>query len=728
MIGRSRASTASSFRNSRKPSCARSFSMSASAARCSTIGASARCVDAKGVAALFTGESGTGKTMAAHAIASELETDLYAVDLAQIVSEIYRRDREEPRHHLRRRRARRRACCCSTRPTHCSASEARSATRTTATPTSRSPICSSGCSSFAGLAILTTNHPENIDPAFTRRLRFNVDFPRPSAADRLRIWEQSIPPPIARRVARSQAPRLRARRHRRQRSARWRSTPRCWLRKRGRRSPSTMSSPALAAELIRLGSYGDLAEARRAVARGPAGEGRLMAIDAVTAAIMDLLKDSLGNEAGHAARARSTSSFGPPERRGSERRPRPVPLSHHARAPSCAMPSACAPSRAKRTPPRLLEPAVPLDLHYLLTTGGRRGVVDRKGSSRLGRCASGPSRRPRRSSCPSAFQAAVWLSLLPMTTDELSRIWGLFPNENCRTSFAFRASPVWIDPREPAVAGAAGDRPTRRDAGRMMEPALRWRAPPSACTRPTRSSAASMFALELVDPVTGRLASEDMIVTAPGLAPPRPLGLRSLRLDRRRPARQAHGEGQGDVASGASSRRSRSDFEVPARGAGVTAADLIWRFALEPTGLYAPPAGMLAAAGMLIDAATDRTPLAGVAVTLQFRDASDASVLASNYVARTDERGQFVAVAPALGGGPMPLPPPDAAAEARRLARDHERRARDPLHAAPAAAQGPHAPTAEAACLGRPPERRAASAAMSPSATRRLAAYRGDER
>ena len=69
------------------------------------------------------------------------------------------------------------------------------------------------------------------------------------------------------------------------------------------------------------------------------------------------------------------------------------------------------------------------------------------------------------------------------------------------------------------------------------------------------------------------------------------------------------------------------------------------------------------AAGTLIAAAADRTPLAGVAVTLQFRDASDASVLASSYVARTDERGQFVAVAPALGGGgPMMLPPPDAAA------------------------------------------------------------------
>ena len=40
----------------------------------------------RGVAALFTGPSGTGKTMAAQALANELGLDLYAVDLARVVS------------------------------------------------------------------------------------------------------------------------------------------------------------------------------------------------------------------------------------------------------------------------------------------------------------------------------------------------------------------------------------------------------------------------------------------------------------------------------------------------------------------------------------------------------------------------------------------------------------------------------------------------------------------
>jgi hypothetical protein len=189
----------------------------------------------------------------------------------------------------------------------------------------------------------------------------------------------------------------------------------------------------------------------------------------------------------------------------------------------------------------------------------------------------------------------------------------------------------------------------------MASPALGLHAPDEVKCR-------VMFALELVDPVTGRLAFADMVVTAPGFAPPvRSASGRFVWIDVDPPAQRT-------VKVTATSKRRifaplEKALEVPARDAGVTAADLVWRFPLEPTGLYAPPAGMLAAAGMLIAAAADRTPLAGVAVTLQFRDASDGSVLASNYVARTDDRGQFVAVVPALGGGgPMMLPPPDAVA------------------------------------------------------------------
>jgi SpoVK/Ycf46/Vps4 family AAA+-type ATPase len=45
---------------------------------------------------------------------------------------------------------------------------------------------------FDGLTILTTNLRQNVDGAFLRRLRFVVDFPRPNAEDREKIWQSCL--------------------------------------------------------------------------------------------------------------------------------------------------------------------------------------------------------------------------------------------------------------------------------------------------------------------------------------------------------------------------------------------------------------------------------------------------------------------------------------------------------------------------------------------------------
>jgi SpoVK/Ycf46/Vps4 family AAA+-type ATPase len=47
--------------------------------------------------------------------------------------------------------------------------------------------------SYSGLAILTTNFREALDEAFTRRLRFVVQFPMPGAQERRRIWQGAFP-------------------------------------------------------------------------------------------------------------------------------------------------------------------------------------------------------------------------------------------------------------------------------------------------------------------------------------------------------------------------------------------------------------------------------------------------------------------------------------------------------------------------------------------------------
>lgn len=192
-----------------------------------------------------------------------------------------------------------------------------------------------------------------------------------------------------------------------------------------------------------------------------------MAIDVVTRVIGEVLRAALGDQSGLPA-STFTVSFGAPNGGASSA---DLVLFLYLITPSGELrnTSRVRPFPTPQDPPRLLEPAVPVDLHYLLTTGAG-APMSPQGLSRL---ADGIRAIEAASplTVPEAFQDAVWLSLLPMTTDELARIWGLFPNENCRSSIAFRASPVWIDPREPAaVSPPVVD--DKASAGRPVEPAL----------------------------------------------------------------------------------------------------------------------------------------------------------------------------------------------------------------------------------------------------------------
>src|SRR5262249_17510270 len=51
---------------------------------------------------------------------------------------------------------------------------------------------------YEGITILATNLRQNMDEAFTRRLRFVVEFPFPEEADRLHIWEGVWPSEVPR--------------------------------------------------------------------------------------------------------------------------------------------------------------------------------------------------------------------------------------------------------------------------------------------------------------------------------------------------------------------------------------------------------------------------------------------------------------------------------------------------------------------------------------------------
>jgi ATPase family associated with various cellular activities (AAA) len=145
-----------------------------------------------GIATLFSGESGTGKTSAAHAIASTLNTDLYVIDLAKIVSKYI--GETEKNLDIAFREAEQagavllfdEADALFGKRSKVSDAHDRYANIEVAYLLQR-------IEKFNGLAILTTNHGTNLDPAFGRRLRFTVQFPFPEAAERLKIWERALP-------------------------------------------------------------------------------------------------------------------------------------------------------------------------------------------------------------------------------------------------------------------------------------------------------------------------------------------------------------------------------------------------------------------------------------------------------------------------------------------------------------------------------------------------------
>jgi hypothetical protein len=145
-----------------------------------------------GISALFAGESGTGKTMAAEVIANELRLDLYRIDLSAVVSKYI----GETEKNLRR---------------VFDAAEDGGVIllfdEADALFGKRSEVKDSHdryanievnyllqrMEAFQGLAILATNMKSALDQAFMRRLRFIVNIPFPGRAERKLIWEGAFP-------------------------------------------------------------------------------------------------------------------------------------------------------------------------------------------------------------------------------------------------------------------------------------------------------------------------------------------------------------------------------------------------------------------------------------------------------------------------------------------------------------------------------------------------------
>jgi hypothetical protein len=102
---------------------------------------------------------------------------------------------------------------------------------------------------------------------------------------------------------------------------------------------------------------------------------------------------------------------------------------------------------------KVFQNALPLDLYYLLTVGTTPGASEETLLCALGFAMQALQDVPEVNG-PDVNYETVRVTLEPLTTEEACRIWTLFPTANYRTSVAYLATPVWIDPPQVALLAA----------------------------------------------------------------------------------------------------------------------------------------------------------------------------------------------------------------------------------------------------------------------------------
>jgi hypothetical protein len=149
-------------------------------------------VSGQGLTALFAGEPGTGKTLAAQVVATDLGLDVFRVDLATVVSKyIGETERNLDRIFDAAEGSNAILFFDEADALFGKRSEVKDAHDRYANI--EVSYLLQRMEAYSGAVLLATNYRRNIDEAFLRRLDLAVEFPFPDAADRVHIWNRLLP-------------------------------------------------------------------------------------------------------------------------------------------------------------------------------------------------------------------------------------------------------------------------------------------------------------------------------------------------------------------------------------------------------------------------------------------------------------------------------------------------------------------------------------------------------
>jgi AAA+ superfamily predicted ATPase len=145
-----------------------------------------------GYRVVFHGPAGTGKTLTAALLGKQFEKDVYRIDLSQVVSKYIGETEKNLENIFMKAETKNwilffdEADALFGKRTNVQSSHDKYANQEVSYLLQR-------VEDYPGLMILASNYKNNLDEAFIRRFHSLIHFPMPNAAERLVLWQKSMP-------------------------------------------------------------------------------------------------------------------------------------------------------------------------------------------------------------------------------------------------------------------------------------------------------------------------------------------------------------------------------------------------------------------------------------------------------------------------------------------------------------------------------------------------------